>query len=146
MANKTDGSSKIAGKFDVAPLPGITGPGVSSLGGGNYAIAKNAENKGTAADWIKFMAAAEQQKARTLITSDPPVVAAVYTDDEVVKKYPYFPTLLESIETAKPRPKAVEYGDVTRAIQDAAYGALQGQTAPDAALQDLQTKLETLIK
>jgi multiple sugar transport system substrate-binding protein len=146
LANKTDGSSKIAGKFDVAPLPGITGPGVSSLGGGNYAIAKNAENKGTAADWIKFMAAAEQQKARTLITSDPPVVAAVYTDDEVVKKYPYFPTLLESIETAKPRPKAVEYGDVTRAIQDAAYGALQGQTAPDAALQDLQTKLETLIK
>ena len=33
LANKTDGSSKVAGKFDVAPLPGITGPGVSSLGG-----------------------------------------------------------------------------------------------------------------
>ena len=25
LANKTDGSSKVAGKFDVAPLPGITG-------------------------------------------------------------------------------------------------------------------------
>jgi multiple sugar transport system substrate-binding protein len=148
LANKTDGSSKVAGKFDVAPLPGITGPGVSSLGGGNFAIAKNAENKGTAADWIKFMAAAEQQKARTLISSDPPVVAAVYTDPDVVKKYPYFPTLLKSIETAKPRPKAVEYGDVTRAIQDAAYSALPGggTTAPEAALQSLQTKLQTLIK
>jgi multiple sugar transport system substrate-binding protein len=40
----------------------------------------------------------------------------------------------------------VEYGDVTLAIQDAAYGALQGQTPPDAALQALQTKLQTLIK
>ena len=28
LANKTDGSSKVAGKFDAAPLPGITGPGV----------------------------------------------------------------------------------------------------------------------
>ena len=33
LAAKTDGSSKIVGKYDVAPLPGITGPGVSSLGG-----------------------------------------------------------------------------------------------------------------
>jgi multiple sugar transport system substrate-binding protein len=148
LANKTDGSSKIAGKFDVAPLPGITGPGVSSLGGGNFAIATNAENKGTAADWIKFMADAQQQKARTLATSDPPVLSALYSDPDVVKKYPYFPTLLKSIETAKPRPKAVEYGDVTLAIQDAAYSALPGggTTAPDAALQQLQSRLQTLIQ
>ena len=136
------------GKFDVVPLPGIAGPGVSSLGGGNYAIAANAENKGTAADFIKFMAAAEQQKATTLATSDPPVVASLYSDADIVKKYPYFPTLLKSIETAKPRPKAVQYGDVTLAIQDAAYSSLPGggTTAPDAALQQLQSKLQTLIQ
>ena len=47
-----------------------------------------------------------------------------------------------------PRPIAVEYGDVTLAIQDAAYSALPGggTTAPDAALQQLQSKLQTLIK
>ena len=54
--------------------------------------------------------------------------------------------MLKSIQTAKPRPKAVQYGDVTLAIQDAAYSALQGQTAPDAALQQLQSKLQTLIQ
>jgi multiple sugar transport system substrate-binding protein len=70
----------------------------------------------------------------------------LYSDPDILKKFPYTPTLLESIKTAKPRPKAVQYGDVTLAIQDAAYGALQGQTAPDAALQQLQTKLQTLIK
>ena len=37
----------------------------------NYAIATNAENKGTAADFIKFMAAAEQQKSSSLATSSP---------------------------------------------------------------------------
>ena len=33
LANETDGSSQVAGKFAVAPLPGLNGPGVSSLGG-----------------------------------------------------------------------------------------------------------------
>jgi multiple sugar transport system substrate-binding protein len=146
LANKTDGSSKVAGKFDTAPLPGITGPGVSSLGGHNYAIAANAENKGTAADFVKFMSSPEVQKSNTLATSAAPALASLYTDQEILKKFPMYPTLLKSIETAEPRPIAVEYGDVTLAIQDAAYSALQGQQAPDAALQSLQSKLQTLIK
>jgi multiple sugar transport system substrate-binding protein len=146
FAAKTDGSSKVNGKFDAAPLPGISQPGVSSLGGGNLGIAKNAENKGTAADFLKFMAMADQQESDTLATGNAPVLESVYADPDVLKKYPFFPNLLKSIQTAKPRPKAVQYGDVTLAIQDAAYGALQGQTAPDAALQALQSKLQTLIK
>ncbi len=59
---------------------------------------------------------------------------SLYSDPELIKKFPYMPILKKSIETAKPRPIAVKYGDVTLAIQDAAYSALQGQTAPDAAL------------
>jgi multiple sugar transport system substrate-binding protein len=146
LANKSDGSSKVAGKFDVAPLPGITGPGVSSLGGHNYAIAKTADNKGTAVDFLKFMSSEEIQKSNCLATSSTPTLQSLYTDPDIVKKFPYMPIQLKSVETAQPRPKAVEYGDVTLAIQDAAYGALQGQTAPDAALQALQAKLQTLIK
>src|SRR5918994_5809838 len=148
LAAKTDGSYKIVGKYDVAPLPGITGPGVSSLGGGNYAIAANAENKGTAADFLKFMSSPEVQKNNTLATSNSPTLAALYSDPDVVKKFPFMPIQLKSIEGAKPRPVAVEYGDVTLAIQDAAYSALPGggTTAPDAALQQLQSKLQTLIQ
>ena len=79
LAQKNDGSSDIVGKFDVAPLPGITGPGVSSLGGHNYAIAKNAENKGTAVDFLKFISSKEQQKSNTLATSNSPVLEALYS-------------------------------------------------------------------
>jgi multiple sugar transport system substrate-binding protein len=146
LAQKDDGSSKVAGKFDVAPLPGVAGPGVSSLGGHNFAIAANAENKGTAAEFIKYFASAEVQKSNVIATSAAPTRSALYTDPDVLKKYPYMPILLKSIETAQPRPIAVKYGDVTLAIQDAAYGALQGQTEPEAALAGLQTKLEGLIQ
>jgi multiple sugar transport system substrate-binding protein len=146
LANKTDGSSEVAGKFDVAPLPGITQPGVSSLGGHNLAVAKFAENKGTALDFIKFMNSQETQKSNTLATSQSPTIEALYSDPDVLKKLPFMDIQLKSVQTAVPRPKAVEYGDVTLAIQDAAYGALQGQTQPDAALQALQSKLQTLIQ
>jgi multiple sugar transport system substrate-binding protein len=141
-----DKDSDIKGKFDVAPLPGITGPGVSSLGGHTFAVAKNAENKGTALDFLKYVASPEVQKSNTLATSQSPVLESLYTDPDLVKKFPFMPTQQKSIQGAKPRPKAVEYGDVSLAIQDAAYGALQGQTQPDAALQALQAKLQTLIK
>jgi multiple sugar transport system substrate-binding protein len=151
IAQKTDGSSKVAGKFGVAPLPGIAGPGVSSLGGHNAAIAKNAENKGTAADFLKFLAAQPQQKSAAIYAAQTPTIAAIYTDPDAVKALPYLPIQLKSVEGAKPRPIAVEYGDVSLAITDAAYSALQagadGQTADAAAtLQTLQAKLQTLIK
>src|SRR5215218_5297714 len=68
-----DKDSEIKGKFDVAPLPGITGPGVSSLGGHTFAIAKYAENKGTALDFLKYVASPEAQKSNTLATSNSPV-------------------------------------------------------------------------
>jgi multiple sugar transport system substrate-binding protein len=143
---KTDGSSKVVGKFATAPLPGITQPGVSSLGGHNYALAKNAENKGTAIDFIKFMSSPEVEKDNALNVASAPSITSLYSDPDLTKKFPVYPTLLKSIQSAKPRPIAVEYGDVTLAIQDAAYGALQGQTQPEAALQALQGKLQTLIK
>ncbi len=43
-----------------------------------------------------------------------------------------------------PRPQAVAYGDVTVAMQEAAYGAMNGDASVDDALSELQTKLEEL--
>jgi multiple sugar transport system substrate-binding protein len=143
-ATATDGSSKIVGKFDIAPLPGKSGPGVSTLGGHNLAISSYAENKATALDFIKFFTSAESERSNLLATSQAPTRANLYDDKELVSKFPYLTTLKESILTAVPRPQAVKYGDVTAAIQEAAYGAMSGDTSVDDALKNLQSKLETL--
>ncbi|GAA4096334.1 ABC transporter substrate-binding protein [Actinomadura miaoliensis] len=144
LANADDGSSKVAGKFAVAPIPGQNGPGTANLGGHNYAISAFAKNKATALDFIRYMADAKQQKADSLATGKAPTVAALYDDPEMVKKFPFLPTLKTAIETAKPRPAAVRYGDVTAAIQGAVYDALGGRATSDKALADLQTRLAQL--
>lgn len=138
--------SKVAGKFGVAPIPGKTGPGVSTLGGHSYGISTFAKNKGTAMKWINWMLRPENQKQQLQKASSAPVLESLYSDPELIKEFGYLPTLLKSIQNAKPRPKAVAYGDVTLAIQDAAYAALQGQKDPTTALNDLQAQLQTLIK
>jgi multiple sugar transport system substrate-binding protein len=144
LANATDGTSKVAGKFDVAPLPGKDGPGVSTLGGHNFAISAFAKNKATGLDFIKFFSSEENEKSNLLATSQAPTRANLYDDQELIQKFPYLPTLKASIEKAVPRPKAVKYGDVTAAIQEAAYGAMNGEKSTDQALSDLQSKLEEL--
>jgi multiple sugar transport system substrate-binding protein len=143
-AQATDGTSAIAGKFDVAPLPGKDGPGVSTLGGHNFAISQFAENKATALDFIKFFTSEEAERSNLLATSQAPTRAALYDDSELNTKFPYLTTLKESILTAVPRPQAVKYGDVTAAMQEAAYSAINGEKSTDEALKDLQSKLETL--
>jgi multiple sugar transport system substrate-binding protein len=146
LANKTDGSSQVAGKFDVTLLPGDDGPGVSTLGGHNFAISAFAKNKASALEFIKFFGNEENQRSNLLATSQAPTRAGLYDDSELTAQFPYLPTLKESIEGANRRPSVVKYGDVTKAIQEAAYAALTGDQTSDAALADLQGKLEELTK
>lgn len=146
LAEKTDGSSQVAGKFAVAPLPGKDGPGVSTLGGHNMAISKFADNKGTAMEFIKWMNTQEHQKRRLETSSLAPTVESLYSDTSLQAEFPYLKDLGDSIATAKPRPKAVKYADVTLAIQDASYATLQGQKTAQVAFDELQTKLTELVK
>jgi multiple sugar transport system substrate-binding protein len=145
LANKTDGSSKVAGKFAVAALPGLNGPGVGTLGGHNLAISAFAKNKASAADFIKFLTGATAMKANVLATSQAPTRTALYDDPDLQKQYPYLSILKQGILTAKPRPKAVKYGDVTAAIEDDAYAALTGAKSVDDALSNMQSKLQSII-
>ncbi|SES35056.1 multiple sugar transport system substrate-binding protein [Streptomyces sp. yr375] len=134
--------SKVKGKFAVAPLPGLTGAGSSSLGGHNVALSSFAKNKATALDFMKFFTS--QDTATTFLkdASMAPPYAALYDDQALVKQYPYLPVLKKSILGAVPRPRVVQYGDASSAIQQEAYAALSGDKSSAQALKDLQDELQ----
>ncbi|HEY0695577.1 MAG TPA: ABC transporter substrate-binding protein [Kribbella sp.] len=144
LASKA-GTSKIVGKFGVAPLPGKDGPGVSTLGGLNYAVSAFTPNKETAVNFIKFMSSEDRQRANIEKTSEAPTWASLYDDPALNKQFPYLAPLKASIAGAKSRPVVVKYGDVTSAIQASAYDALTNKKDPQQTLKDLQAKLSTLI-
>lgn len=136
-------SSKVAGKFGYAPLPGPEGHGASTLGGHSWAIGNFSKHKATALDFLKFMLSDDVQKYLLTSASLAPTISALYTDPTLVAKAPYLPTLLKSIETAVPRPVTPFYPGVTKAIEDNAYAALQGAKTTEQALADMQAAIQS---
>ena len=139
---KQDGSSKVKKTFGVAPLPGINGPGASSLGGHNAAISVYSDHKATAHDFLNYLLGAEFQKFELTQGSLAPVRASLYQDASLKKDFPYLPTLLTSIQNAVPRPVSPFYPAVTKAIQDNAYAALKGQKTPDQAVKAMSDAIK----
>jgi multiple sugar transport system substrate-binding protein len=135
--------SKLAGKFDIAPLPGPNGHGASSLGGHSIAISKYSKHQGSALAFVKWLDEPAQQKTILTKASLAPVNASLYTDPTLVKQFPYLPTLLASIKTAVPRPVTPFYPAVTEAIETNAYAALQGQVSTTSALKSMQEAIKS---
>jgi len=138
---KTEGSSKVKDTFGVAPLPGVSGPGASSLGGHAEGISVNSKHKATALAFLKFIEADDQQKFFMEKGSLAPVVESIYSDAALVAKYPYLPTLLTSIQNAVPRPVTPFYPAVTKAIEDNAYAAIKGDKSVDQAIKDMSAAI-----
>lgn len=139
----TDGSSKVKGKFKVAPLPGIDGPGASSLGGHNIAVSAFSKHKATAVDFIKFMESEEIQRQAVTKASNAPALASLYADPALNKQLPYLSTLKKSLDTAVPRPVSPFYPAITKAIEDNSFAAIKGDKSVDQALSDMQKAIKT---
>lgn len=132
-------------KFGIAPLPSLGGHTfVPTLGGHNCGISAFSKNKATALKFIKWWTSPESEKYALDTQSNAPIIGSLYEDAEMLEKFPYLTTLRASLDSAVGRPKAVSYGDVTAAIQDAIYPAIQQQTTAKEAIAGLESALKAL--
>src|SRR6201999_2956375 len=98
--------------------------------------------KATDLDFMKFLESDAVQRNDLNVGTLAPVTTALYSDAAEVKKFPYLPTLLKSIQTAVPRPVTPFYPAVTEPIEDNVYSALQGQQSTQTALADIQKAIQ----
>ena len=127
--------------FEVQPLVGENGVGVSTLGGYNNGINVNSKHKATAKDFIEFIINEENQLSFAK-ASFPPVLASIYDDAVLIEEHPYLPALKESLENAKPRPVSPFYPAISKAIQDNAYAALTSGKSVDDATKDMAAAIK----
>jgi len=135
--------SKVAGKFDIAPLPGPDGHGASSLGGHSLAIGAYSKHKATAFKFLQFIESEDIQRNDLNVGTLAPVLTALYSDPTETAKFPYLPILLQSIQTAVPRPVTPFYPAVTKAIETNVYAALQGSVSTTSALSSLNAAIQS---
>ncbi|MDU0478854.1 ABC transporter substrate-binding protein [Staphylococcus chromogenes] len=135
----------LKGKFEVQPLVGKDGVGVSTLGGYNNGININSKHKATARDFIQFIVSEENQKSFAE-NSFPPVLASIYDDPALVEKYPYLPALKQSLEAASPRPVSPFYPAISKAVQDNSYAALTAGKSVNDATKDMKAAITNAAK
>ncbi|MFF4395600.1 ABC transporter substrate-binding protein [Streptomyces sp. NPDC001480] len=138
--------SEVAGKIGAVPLPGPDGPGSSVLGGSDLAVNTHARHPDSAARLIAYLTSEPVQRQVLTRGSLPPVRAALYKDPELVREFPYLPTLRAALRAAKPRPKSPHYDQVSLVVQAVVHDALTGRETPEVAVARLARELDAVAR
>jgi multiple sugar transport system substrate-binding protein len=139
--------SKIADKFDISTFPGFAGnEGAGVLGGYNLAISAYSKNPEGSLAFIEFATKPDQQKIQVTEASLPAVVSSVYDDPEVKKAMPFAEELRTAIEQAQPRPVSPVYPQISEAVYNNVYDALQGKTSPDEAASKMNDEIQKALE
>jgi multiple sugar transport system substrate-binding protein len=134
--------SDIADDFDIANFPGYGGnEGAGVLGGYDLAISAYSKNPEGSLAFIEFATDTEQQKLMAIEASLPPTLTAVYDDPEVKKAMPFAEELRTAIEQAQPRPVSPVYPQISEAIYNNVFAALQGDMSPDEAATKMNEEI-----
>ncbi|MBA4859954.1 ABC transporter substrate-binding protein [Streptomyces sp. PSKA54] len=138
--------SEVAGKIGAVPLPGPGGPGASVLGGSNLAVSTHARHPDSAAALIAYLTSERVQRQVLTEGALPPVRADLYQDPELIREFPYLPTLRAGVLAAAPRPKSPRYDQVSLAVQAVVHDAMTQQQTPEAAVRRLARELAAIAR
>jgi multiple sugar transport system substrate-binding protein len=143
LANTPGPDTKVAGKFGIAPIPGLSGPGVVTTGGHMMGVSSYSKHSADAQAFVKFFTS--EANARQLLTKlgYAPAWQTLYTDPSLIKKYPYLSVIGQELRHAVVRPRSKNYVALSLVIQKNAYAALQGNKSPQAALSNISAQLKT---
>lgn len=142
--------SSIVGKVDIALAP--VGEGIEpKYGFGGWGIGINAsstkQEQEAAWEFIKWLSSPEIQK-EWIRNDGAPIRRSTLEDPELVKEYPWFPTLLTSFEKGDGdyRPRIPQYSIIQDALGTAVNGYLVGELKAQEALDQAQAQIEANMK
>ena len=146
QASQPGPANKVYGKVGVALLPGLDGPGSSSLGGANLAVSAFSRHQATAIAFIRYLTSLPEERQMFDDSGFPPVWTSLYSDPAMIKLFPYLPVVKQAILAAQPRPSIVDYDQASLAISSAVYQALTFKKTPQEALSEMAAQLNQIIR
>ncbi|WP_446898449.1 ABC transporter substrate-binding protein [Clostridium sp. LBM24168] len=138
--------SAVKGKVGIAPMPigpDGTEPG-ATLGGWNLGINKNSKHPEEAWKFIQFVTGDEGQKINAIEGSYMSTRESLYSDKEILAKFPQYKDLLPILKVAKPRPVSPYYAKISDALQVNLHKAITGEVPIDNALKNAAKDLKNI--
>jgi multiple sugar transport system substrate-binding protein len=125
--------SRVVGQVSLVSPPGETRGPAPMLGAWLLGVAADSPNAARAADFLRFALSAAQQKRMALETGNPPALADLYRDAELVARFRWFPAQLAALEIAEPRPRITQWNRVEAILGEQLQMAFIGQATPREA-------------
>jgi trehalose/maltose transport system substrate-binding protein len=143
-------SSAVSGKFDVTVLPkgGDNGNNAACLGGHQLMISAYSKAPDAAADLVRYLSSAEVQKKRAIDWSVLPTRSALYSDPDVLAKYPFFKTMLDGFNNAVARPSTVtgaDYNQLSTAFSQNVNKVLTGAESGKDAVDQVERVAKSIV-
>ncbi|MGI0489485.1 ABC transporter substrate-binding protein [Pantanalinema rosaneae CENA516] len=139
-------TSKVKGRVGIMPMLGAAGQDSGScLGGWGLGIVKTTRHKAAALKAIRFFTQAAGQKNFVIEAGFIPAVRSLFTDRDVVARYPHYPQLATLVDNAVLRPPVAQYAQVSDILQRYLSMALTRQRSPEAAMQAAAAETRRLL-
>jgi multiple sugar transport system substrate-binding protein len=137
--------SKVIGKMEFTTMPGASASGRAEIGNWLIAIPRGAKNVDAAFDFLVWATSAEQMK-RSAMRGNPPTRKSVFTDAELLAKFPAYPAQLRSLESSRPRPRTALWNEIENAFGIFLSKANSGELSPEDAMNQANAKIAEIIE
>jgi multiple sugar transport system substrate-binding protein len=137
--------SKVMGKMEFTQLPGAHVEGRAEIGNWLIAIPRDARNKESAFDFLVWATSTEQMK-RSALRGNPPTRRSVFTDAELVAKFPAYPVQLRSLENSRPRPRTPLWNEIENTFGIFLSKANAGELSPEDAMNQANAELAKIVE
>ncbi len=121
-------------------------PGRGCRGGWGFGIPKHAAHPEEAWEAIQYLTSEAAQKQFVLDSGFLPSRRSLFTDPDIIAKYPFMPQMLEALDQASTmRPVTARYAAASDILQTALGKILRGQQSVEQAMAEAQTATEILM-
>jgi multiple sugar transport system substrate-binding protein len=137
--------SKVIGKMEFGQLPGAKNPGRAEIGNWLIAIPGDAKNVEAAMDFLLWATSRDQMKLSAQ-RGNPPTRKSVFTDPELVARFPSYPAQLRSLESSRPRPRTPQWNEIENAFGIYLSKANSGELTADDAMNQANAEIKKIVE
>lgn len=138
--------SSVVGQFELVKHPGQTHQSAPMLGPWLVGINAKSKHKDAAFDFLAFVVSPEVQKMAALEVGNPPTLASLYLDPELVALYRWYPHQLEALKSGVARPRTPLWSRVEDVLAGYLHEALVGIRSPEEAMEAAHQAISRILR
>jgi multiple sugar transport system substrate-binding protein len=137
--------SKVTGKVSFEVMPGGKSEGRAEIGNWLIGIPRGSRNADAAFEFLLWATAPEQMK-KSALAGNPPTRRSVFTDSELLARFPSYPAQLRSLERSKPRPRTPQWNEIENVFGIFISRANSGELTAEEAMNQANVEIAKIVE